>query len=384
MILKFLKGKVRFDRQELSGSFGDIGTDFPLIVSMILIGNLDPASVLIMFGVMQILTGLLYGIPMPVQPLKAMAVIVITQRLSGSILYGGGLAIGITMLFLVLTGLIAWIAKVVPKNVVRGIQFGLGLQLAILALKDYVPSQGLEGYVLAGISFLLIIFFLGNSRYPVALLVISLGLVYAFTNKIEAGQLVRAWDVHWPRWHVPRSEDILTGFVVLALPQISLSIGNSVLATEQLVKDFFPHRAVSVRKIGLTYSFMNLLAPFFSGVPVCHGSGGIAGHYTFGARTGGSVVIYGSIYLFLGLFLSGAFREIIELFPKPILGVILLFEGWALMRTMQEVKNMKTDISIILLIGLIAVGLPYGYVIGLIGGTLLAHLVARGKIRLSE
>jgi hypothetical protein len=70
-------GRVRFDRNELSGAFGDIGTDLPLIVGMILAAKLDPASVLTLFGAMQLLTGLIYGLPMPAQPLKAMAVLVI-------------------------------------------------------------------------------------------------------------------------------------------------------------------------------------------------------------------------------------------------------------------------------------------------------------------
>src|ERR1700730_18889549 len=85
---------IRFDRNELSGAFGDIGTDFPLIVGMILVAKLDAASVLIMFGLMQLLTGFVYGMPMPAQPLKAMAVLVITRKVSGNVLYGGGVAIG--------------------------------------------------------------------------------------------------------------------------------------------------------------------------------------------------------------------------------------------------------------------------------------------------
>src|SRR3989338_8836508 len=144
MALNFFKGRIRLDRHEFAGSFGDIGTDFPLIVSMILTCGLDPASVLIMFGAMQILTGSVYGIPMPVQPLKAMAVIMLTQKLDASILYGGGLAIGLTMFVLTVTGLIVKIAKLVPKCVIRGIQFGLGMQLSLLALKEYVPSGGVS------------------------------------------------------------------------------------------------------------------------------------------------------------------------------------------------------------------------------------------------
>src|SRR5574340_899888 len=102
---EWFSSRIRFDRNELSGAFGDMGTDFPLIVGMILVSGLDVTSSLVLFGAMQIFTGLTYGIPMPAEPLKAMAVLVITQKLSGNILYGGGLAIGILMLLLTVTGL---------------------------------------------------------------------------------------------------------------------------------------------------------------------------------------------------------------------------------------------------------------------------------------
>lgn len=364
---------IRFDRNELSGAFGDIGTDFPLITSMILVSGLDVTSVLTIYGAMQILTGLIYGLPMPVQPLKAMAVIVITRKLSGNILYGGGLAIGITMLVLSLTGLINWLAKAVPKSVVRGIQFGLGLQLASLALKDYVPAEGMIGYGLAGLGFVLTLALLGNRKCPPALFLILLGAIYALIFKIDVSIFGRSIGFSLPQIYVPTLQDILTGFVILALPQIPLSLGNSILATRQIVEDLF-NRAFSMRKISLTYSLMNLINPFFSGVPTCHGSGGMAGHYAFGARTGGSVVIYGLLYLVFGLFLSTGFKEIIQLFPKPILGVILMFEGLTLMRLIQDMMYSKSDLTIVLMVGLMAVGLPYGYVIGLVVGTLLSKL----------
>ena len=126
------RARVRFDRNELSGAFGDIGTDFPLIAGLILTAGLDPASVLVMFGAMQVLTGVVYAIPMPAQPLKAMAAITITQRLDADVLLGGGFAIGVLMLLLTATGILERLARAVPLAVVRGIQFGLGLQLLSL------------------------------------------------------------------------------------------------------------------------------------------------------------------------------------------------------------------------------------------------------------
>src|SRR5438477_6817954 len=149
------ESRICFDPNERSGAFGDMGTDSPLIAGMILAAGLNPASVLTLFGTMQILTGLLYGIPMPAQPLKAMAVIVISQKASGAMLYGAGLALGVVMLVLAGTGLLGWLANAVPKSVVRGIQFGLGLQLATLALRDYVLAVGTDGLVLDWLAFLL-------------------------------------------------------------------------------------------------------------------------------------------------------------------------------------------------------------------------------------
>src|SRR3970040_2104118 len=74
---------LRFDRHELAGAFGDMGTDVPLLVGVALAAKLDGASLLLMFGLMQIFTGFAYRMPMPVQPLKAMAAIVIAQHTSG-------------------------------------------------------------------------------------------------------------------------------------------------------------------------------------------------------------------------------------------------------------------------------------------------------------
>lgn len=373
-----LSGNIRFNRNEFAGSFGDIGTDLPLIVGMVLVCGLDGASALVMFGLMQIMTGLVYGIPMPVQPLKAMAVIMISQKLSGNLLYGAGLAIGVTMLFLTLTGLLGWLARIIPKCVVRGIQLGLGISLAMLALKDYVQADGAYGYVIAAISFILIIALRGSKKYPPALLVILLGIIYAILFRLDFLKIADSFGITLPALHLPSLSDIATGFLVLALPQLPLSIGNSVVATKQTVADLFPENQIPVRKIGITYSIMNLVNPFLSGIPTCHGAGGLAGHFAFGARTGGSVIIYGSIYLLIGLLFGRAFSEVVKVFPLPILGVILLFEGLALMSFIKDTAAEKSDLFIALLVAAIAVGLPQGYVIGLIVGTLIFYLSKRG------
>lgn len=375
------EGEIRFDRNELAGAFGDIGTDLPLIVGMIIAAKLDSASVLVLFGAMQVLTALRYRMPMPVQPLKAVAALVITQKLSGSLLYGGGLAIGLLMLALTLTGSINWLARVVPKAVVRGIQFGLGLQLTTLALREYVQADGLRGYALAALAFIIILLLIENRRYPAALLVVAVGAAYAMAFKVNAAALAHGIGFRLPHLRQPGPQDLLTGLVVLALPQISLSLGNSVLATQQIVRDLFPQRRIGVRSIGFTYSLMNLINPFFGGIPTCHGSGGMMGHYAFGARTGGSVILYGLLYLILGLFFSGSFGQIAQVFPLPILGVLLLIEGLRIMLLIRDTVNVNVEFPIAVLVGLLASGLPYGYLVGLVVGTALFYLTA-GRARL--
>lgn len=362
---------IRLDRNELAGAFGDIGTDLPLLVGIILAAKLDPSSVLIVFGSMQILTALFYRMPMPVQPLKAMAALVIAQKIEGAVLFGGGLAIGVVMLVLSISGALVWLSQAIPKAVVRGIQFGLGLQLALLSLKEYVPAEGALGYVLGSVAFLITLFLLGNRKYPASLIVILLGVSYAAVFHFD--ELFKSTTIGFslPTFFVPTWEHIATGFVLLALPQIPLSIGNSLLATKQTTSDLFPEKQLSVQQIGLTYSAMNLISPFISGIPVCHGSGGMVGHYTFGGRTGGSVIIYGLFYLVLGLFFASGFEQVVKIFPLPILGVILFFEGISLIKLLGDLLGEKKSFFVALLTGVLAVGVPYGYVVGLVIGTLV-------------
>lgn len=373
-IIRNFKAKIRFDRNEFSGAFGDIGTDLPLIIGMILASGLDACNVLIAYGLMQLFSAFLYGIPMPVQPLKAVAMIVITQKIAPDVIYGGGFAIGILMLILSLTGLINLIAKYIPKVVVRGIQFGLGIQLSLIALKEYVVSDSYSGYLLAGAAFILTLVLLGNRKYPPAIFIILGGVLYAVLFHFDNFNLTKAVRINLPNLYSPDINDIITGFLILALPQIPLSIGNSIIATKQISNDYFPEKKITIKKISFTYSVINLINPFLGGIPTCHGSGGMAGHYIFGARTGGSVFIYGTLYLILGLFFSGSFEQIVKIFPLPILGVILLFEGLTLMVFVKDIIDSKKSFFIALLVALIACGLPYGYLIAMIVGSVMYYI----------
>ena len=126
---------------------------------------------------------------------------------------------------------------------------------------------------------------------------------------------------------------------------------------------------------------MNLLNPFLSGIPTCHGSGGLAGHYTFGARTGGSTLIYGSVYILMGVFLSRGFETLVHIFPLPVLGIILLFEATALIRLIADLAGDRFDLTVAVLVGLAAMALPYGFLVGLLGGTAMWYARRQGLLR---
>jgi len=198
-----------------------------------------------------------------------------------------------------------------------------------------------------------------------------LGFIYAFIFKIGLADLKESIGFNLPNFYVPSRHDILSGLVLLAIPQIPLSLGNSILATRQVNDDLFPDKPLTIRKIGVTYTFMNLINPFFSGIPVCHGSGGMMGHYTFGARTGGSLLIYGGMYLILGLFFSQGLAQVMHIFPMPILGVILFIEALALMTLVKDLSNNKEEFWIAFMVALIACALPNGFVVGLVAGILV-------------
>lgn len=369
----FHAANLRFNRGEFSGAFGDIGTDLPLITGMILATGMNPASVLTLFGLTQICSALIYGIPMAVQPLKAVATLAIAGEASAMQVYGAGLGIGVSMLALTATGWLERLRKIIPKAVIRGIQLGLGLKLGLLALTRYIPSEGNAGLVLAAISGVLVLLLLRSRRYPPALPVIALGLIYAFYFKLDVTSMRESAGVNLPQWIHLSMADILGGYLILALPQIPLSLGNSLFATHQMAQDLFPERNVKLRTIGYTYSLFNIVVPFFGGVPVCHGSGGMAGHYAFGGRTGGSLLLYGVLLLVLGLFFGNGFERIIHIFPLPVLGVILLVESGMLIQFVRDLAPVRFDLFIAGLTAASAVLLPYGFLAGMLLGTAVAH-----------
>ncbi len=374
MIRLMTRIRIRINRGELSGAFGDIGTDLPLLTGMVLASGMHPASVLTVFGLAQVVSALFYGIPMPVQPLKAVAALVIAGGVTAPQVYGAGLSIGLIMLVLTASGMLNRLRAIIPHCVIRGIQLGLGIKLALLALTRYIPAEGVAGIVLAGICGIVVVLSLNNNRRcPPALPVVGIGLVYAVCFKFGDVMWLQSFGVALPQLARFSASDLLQGALILALPQIPLSLGNSLFATHQMATDLFPERKVKLRTIGYTYAALNVLIPFVGGIPVCHGSGGMAGHYVFGGRTGGSVLLYGLILIAFGIFFGNGFEHIVQIFPLPVLGVILIAEGTMLMKFARDTFPDRLAFTTALLTAACAVLLPSGFLVGMVAGTGMAY-----------
>jgi hypothetical protein len=69
----------RFDRMEIAGAFGDLGTLIPFVVAYIGVLKMDPFGVMLSFGMAMVVCGFIYRTPMPVQPMKAVGAIAATQ-----------------------------------------------------------------------------------------------------------------------------------------------------------------------------------------------------------------------------------------------------------------------------------------------------------------
>ncbi len=390
---------LRFDRNEFAGAFGDVGTDIPLILLLIPACNLDARSVLMMFGACQIFSAFAYRLPIPVQPMKAMATIAIAavgteSAINGQTLAAAALLAGAAMMLLSFTGGISLIGRAVPKVVIRGLQFGLGIKLAMAAMRNYLPKGGAPGYVLAAIGCVLVLVLRKNRKFPAAIAVLTLGVGYVvFMVLFSPDQVASIIETRGngssvgmeflngpyvspglPKFMPPNFSLFLNIAVLqLVVTQLPLSLGNAVLATSQTVKDLFHGREVKPRKLGITYGILNLISPLFGGIPGCHGSGGLVGHYMFGGRTGGSVIIYGAFFLILGGLFGNSFYGFIMIFPVSLLAVLLVFEGIGLMRLSADSADDPTAFFIVLLVGLVGAGVYFGFFIGLVGGTILYY-----------
>ncbi|WP_338619066.1 MULTISPECIES: putative sulfate/molybdate transporter [Pigmentiphaga] len=321
----------RYDRMEWAGAFGDLGTLIPFVAAYIGVLKLDPFGVLFAFGLCMLACGLHYKTPIPVQPMKAIGAVAVTQAAQTAVVtpgavYGAALATGVAWLFLGLSGMAARVTRLVPPAVVLGIMLGLGFGFMLEGVKMMQTDWPIAA--LAGVGTLLL---MGNRTLPAMFVLLIFGAaVGAWRQPTLLHELAQV-PLGLPAPSFALSDislhELAIGAALLALPQLPLTLGNAVIAVKEENNRLFPQRPVSENGLATSTGIMNIFSSVAGGVPMCHGAGGMAGHVAFGARTGGALVILGVILLVLALFFSAGISLLFKLFPLSILGVILFLTG---------------------------------------------------------
>jgi MFS superfamily sulfate permease-like transporter len=336
---------------ELTGAVGDTVTVLPIVVAVAALTDLSLSTLLVGFAVFQVVWGLRYGHPMSVEPMKALAALVIAGGLSTGEYLAAGLLAGVTLLAIGRTGTLARLAPYVGEPVVRGIQVGV----ALILLRTGVTT-GLETPSLAALAVVVALgTVLAGHREVAALAVLGLGAALAVG---AAGPVTpRLPDVALLD---PAALAVSRNAVGATVGQLAMTVGNAAVATSLFVEEYFDAGA-SPDDLSTSMGVMNLLAVPLGAMPMCHGSGGVAGKYAFGARTATSNLILGGLYLVLAVVAVDA----VAVFPMAVLGVVLVLVAVELGRS-----GVDTDSPVLTgLVGvtalLVNVGVAFG--VGVVG-----------------
>jgi hypothetical protein len=363
-----VSGRNRYNLQELAGAFGDLGTLIPFVVGYITIGGLDPAGILVAFGVFKIWAGLYFKTPVPIQPMKAIGTAAITHAgaITPGAIFASGLFTGVAWGMMGLSGAVSWMARITRRPVVQGIVLGLGLGFVLEGLK---MMRG--DLVLAAVAGVLTLLLLSYPRVPAMLALLAVGAGVAVARDPGVLADLGAMSLHF---RLPASgltqigwTDLAVGVLVLGLPQLPLTLGNAIIATVEENNAHFPDRPITVKAVAMDHAALNLVGTALGGVPMCHGAGGMAGHIRFGAKTGGALVILGGLVLFVGLFLADSVATLFKVFPPAILGVILLFGGLELAANVKGNSADRQERYILYLTaGLAMWNMGVAYLVGLL------------------
>jgi sulfate permease, SulP family len=322
---------VRFDRRELAGAVADVGVLVPIAVALIIGNGLSATAVLLPAGLLYVTAAWVYRLPVPVQPLKAFGAIAIAKGLGSDEIAAGALLMGVIFLTLGRLGLLDLAARTFPRPLIRGVQLTVGLLFLKIAwglVTD--PPKAFSEHALSAdwalpLALLTLVLAFALRDYPITLALVAVGAIV--TVVLAGGDA--AFGPSALALPSLDTATIVTAFTVLVVPQIPLSFANSCLATADAAKVYFGEEGSRVRpgRLATTFGSANLLAGAVSGMPVCHGAGGMTAHYAFGARTGGAPLAMGGLLITLAVGLGAGLAELLTAFPLPILAGVLATAG---------------------------------------------------------
>jgi SulP family sulfate permease len=363
---------VKLDRRELAGAVADLGVFVPIAVALIVTNGLSPTAVLLPAGLLYVAAGLVYRLPMPVQPLKAFGAIAIAQGLGTDEIAAGALLMGAIFVVLGATRLLDVAARAFPRPVIRGVQLVVGLLFLKIAWRLVTDppvafgEHALSTTVALPLAAVALLAALALKRYSISLALVATGAIAVLVTEggaVELGPSALALPTL-------DAATFATAFTVLVLPQLPLSFANSCLATADAARSYFGEsRARRVRpgRLATTFGGANLLAGALGGMPVCHGAGGLTAHVAFGARTGAAPVAMGVALLALAIGAGAGLATLLAAFPLPVLAALLAGAGVLHIGLLRDLEGAAAW-SLALLVGLVGflVHLALGVALGLL------------------
>jgi MFS superfamily sulfate permease-like transporter len=225
---------------------------------------------------------------------------------------------------------------------------------------------GSDSVLTGGLATLVVLALFFSRRIPAALILFGAGIALAIWK--EPGVLESIGiGFSLPRWMPPGWSDFASAFGRAALPQIPLTTLNSVVAVCALSADLFPERRAQPRQVAISVGLMNLVAAWFGGMPMCHGAGGLAGQYRFGARTNGAILVLGAVKLIVAVLFGASLMRLCGAFPASILGTMLGFSGMELALVTRDQTDRSAAFTMLLTAGscLALNNIALGFVLGL-------------------
>jgi len=382
---------IKFNRMELAGSLGDLGTLLPLAIGMILINGLNPTGLILVVGLFYIFSGLYFRVTCPVEPMKVIGAYAVATGITALQIQASCLWVFLFLIIIGGSGVITVVGRYIPLPVIRGVQLSTGVLLVSQGVRlmlgtskfqvlrqvaePYLTIQNLGwlplGLIIGLLLGFLTLLLLENRRLPAALVVVGVGLLVGLLIGTREGLDQIQIGINLPKllpFGLPSGADFSFALLVLVLPQIPMTLGNAVIANADLSIQYFPQEGcrVTYRGLCISMALANLLSFFLGGMPMCHGAGGLASRYRFGARTAGSNLIIGTVFMALALFLGSHSLAILYLLPMAALGVLLIFAGAQLALTLLDMQTRKELFVPILVLGVtLASNLAAGFLTGI-------------------
>jgi hypothetical protein len=261
---------------------------------------------------------------MSVQPLKSIAIAAIATGATATEVRVSGALLGLVCLTLITLDINS-IAKKVPHSLIHCLQLALGLLLIRQGIDSALPSLATIGLISLGALVAALILVPRYTGVPLLGVAATAGLIWATVHPVSASTHAHVSSALSPA-HVDHLR--LAMVAGLTLPQIALTLGNSVLGTYDVAQRAFGERAkrVTVSRLLTSIGIGNLLSASIGGLPFCHGSGGLTAHIRGGAHHWRANAIIGTSLLLLAL-ISALGGQVKLVFPPLLLGSLLAATG---------------------------------------------------------